>query len=116
MVGTMTTDTISPVARCTCRHLYSIHDGACQGRRARGKCQCEAFWEADHQPHTDTLDVIRASIRMWGFSPTIRELAVTLEVSSTATVNSRLAVLETAGLIERVGPRAIRLMEVTDGN
>ncbi len=109
----MTTDTISPVARCTCRHLYSIHDGACQGRRARGKCQCEAFGKANHQPHTETLDVIRASIRMWGFSPTVREMAATLGVSSTATMNSRLAVLEDAGLIVRVGPRAIRLMEVT---
>lgn len=110
----MTTDTISPVARCTCRHLYSVHDGACQGRRARGMCQCQSFQKADHQPHTETLDLLQSSIRMWGFSPTIREMAVTLGGLSTATVNSRLAVLENAGLIERVGPRAIRLMEVTE--
>lgn len=109
----MTTDTISPVARCTCRHLYSNHDGACQGRRARGMCKCQAFQKANHQPHTETLDVIRASIRMWGFSPTVREMTETLGVSSTATMNSRLDVLEKAGLIERVGPRAIKLMEGT---
>ena len=114
MGGVVTTDTISPVARCTCRHLYSIHDGACQGRRARGMCKCESFWKADHQPHTETLDVIRASIQMWGFSPTVREMAKTLGVASTATMNQRLAVLEDAGLIERVGPRAIRLMEATE--
>ena len=109
----MTTDTISPVARCTCRHLYSIHDGACQGRWARGMCQCQAFQKADHQPHTETLDLLQSSIRLRGFAPTVREMAETLGVSSTATMNSRLAVLEDAGLIERVGPRAIRLMEGT---
>ncbi len=107
----MTTDTISPVARCTCRHLYSIHDGACQGRRARGMCKCERFWGADRQPHLETLDLLRSSIRLWGFAPTVREMATTLGVSSTATMRNRLAVLENAGLIERVGPRAIRLTE-----
>lgn len=109
----MTTDTISPVARCTCRHLYSVHDGPCQGRRARGMCQCQSFEKADHQPHTETLDLLQSSIRLWGFAPTVREMVATLGVSSTATVRSRLAVLEDAGLIERVGPRAIRLMETT---
>ncbi len=110
----MTTDTISPVARCTCRHLYSTHDGACQGRRARGMCKCITFWHADHQPHTETLDLLRSSIRLWGFAPTVREMAASLGVSSTATMNSRLAVLENAGLIERVGPRAIRLIKDTE--
>ncbi len=109
----MTTDTVSPVSRCTCRHLYSIHDGPCQGRRARGMCQCKAFGKADHQPHTETLDLLQSSIRLWGFAPTVREMAESLGVSSTATMNSRLAVLEGAGLIERVGPRAIRLIEDT---
>lgn len=74
-------------------------------------CKCQAFWKADHQPHTETLDLLQSSIRLWGFAPTVREMAATLGVSSTATMNSRLAVLEDAGLIERVGPRAIRLME-----
>ena len=77
-------------------------------------CQCDAFDYADHQPHTETLDLLQSSIRLWGFAPTVREMAATLGVSATATVNSRLAVLENAGLIERVGPRAIRLMEVTE--
>ena len=108
----MTTDTISPVARCICRHLYSVHDGPCQGRRARGMCQCSVF-EYDHafQPHVDTLTILVRDIRTNGFAPTVREMAETLGVSSTATMNSRLAVLEDAGLIERVGPRAIRLMD-----
>ncbi len=107
----MRTDTISPVARCTCRHLYNVHDGPCHGPRARGICKCSAFEPDLFQPHTDTLKVLQSSIRLWGFAPTVREMAETLGLSSTATVNSRLGVLADAGLIERVGPRAIRLME-----
>jgi hypothetical protein len=111
----MRTDTISPVARCTCRHLYRAHeDGLCEGLRARGRCRCVVFRLDDFQPHTETLEVLTAAIRLWGFAPTVREMAQTLGVSSTATMNSRLGVLEDAGLIERVGPRAIRLMEVAE--
>ncbi len=109
----MRTDTISPVARCTCRHLYSVHDGPCQGTRARGRCKCQFFWHADHQPHLETLSFITESISTDGFAPSVREMTEALGVSSTATMSSRLTVLEDAGLIERVGPRAIRLMEDT---
>ena len=104
---------ISPVARCVCRHRYNLHDGPCNGGNARGVCKCSAFEPDLFQPHTDTLEVLRQSIRLWGYAPTIRELAATLGVSSSATMQSRLDVLTDAGLIERIGPRAIRLIERT---
>ncbi len=102
----------SPVARCTCRHLYNAHNGPCQGARARGRCKCSAF-EYDHkfQPHVDTLIILTREIENNGFAPTVRELAQRLGISSSATMNSRLKVLEDAGLIERIGPRAIRLIK-----
>ncbi len=103
---------LSPVARCTCRHLYNAHNGPCQGARARGRCKCSAF-EYDHkfQPHVDTLTILTRDIKANGFAPSVRELAVMLGVSSSSTMNRRLNVLESAGVITRVGPRAIYLEE-----
>ncbi len=104
----------SPVARCVCHHLYNAHNGPCQGARARGRCKCSAF-EYDHefQPHVDTLTILTREIKANGFAPSVRQLAAMLGVKSSATMNTRLDVLESAGLIVRVGPHAIRLMEVS---
>ncbi len=103
----------SPVSKCTCTHLFDSHNGECQSRRGNGMCKCRGFVPSTHQPHTETLDLLTKSIRMWGFAPTIRELAETLGVSSSSTMQARLDVLEGHGLIERVGPRAIKLTEGT---
>lgn len=100
------------VSLCECKHLNSAHDDdGCSNPRGRGVCQCDGFTVADEQPHLDTLDVIRSAIAAWGYSPTVREMAATLGLSSSASMKARLDVLERAGLITRVGPHAIRLEE-----
>lgn len=113
IMRTIATMSDSPVARCICRHIYSAHNGSCQRRIGRGTCKCPSFQASEFQPHTETMKLLQDSIRLWGFAPTVRELAQSLGVSSSATMRARLAVLEDAGLIERVGPRAIRLIEGT---
>ena len=63
-----------------------------------------------NQIHRDTLTVLSDHIADYGYAPTVRELGVLLGLSSPDTVQKRLDVLEKAGLIERVGPRAIRIV------
>ncbi len=104
----------SPVARCTCRHIYSAHNGRCHNPHALGQCRCPSFSPHADQIYIDTLALLSSHIHAFGYAPTVRELLSDAGVSSTATMNARLEILETAGLIERVGPRAIRLIEVTD--
>ena len=64
-----------------------------------------------HTIHRETLAVLRDHITAKGYAPSIRELGVLLGLSSSDSVQKRLDVLEKAGLIERVGPRAIRIIE-----
>ena len=61
--------------------------------------------------HLETLAVLRKHIFANGYAPSIRELGTLLGLSSSDSVKTRLDVLEKAGLIERVGPRAIRIIE-----
>ena len=63
-----------------------------------------------NQIHKDTLTVLSDHIAAHGYAPTVRELGQLLGLSSPDTVQKRLDVLERAGLIERVGPRAIRIV------
>ena len=104
----------SPVARCTCLHAYSAHNGACRRRTGRGQCRCSAFDPHPEQIHLRTLSVLQSHIRIRGYAPSVRELGDVLGLSSSSTVNARLDVLQAARLIERVGPRAIRLLESAD--
>ena len=64
-----------------------------------------------NQIHQETLTILRDYINQNGFAPSIRELAAMLGYSSSDTGQRRLDALEEAGLIERVGPRAIRIIE-----
>ncbi len=102
---------LSPVARCTCRHVYKAHDGPCQTRNGRGVCRCPAFDMHADQIHIRTLALLRTHIGLMGYAPSVRELAFAAGVSSSSTMNHRLDVLESAGVITRVGPRAIYLEE-----
>jgi repressor LexA len=61
--------------------------------------------------HRETLAVLLDHINQNGYAPSIRELGVLLGLSSSDSVQKRLDVLEKAGMIERVGPRAIRIIE-----
>ena len=63
-----------------------------------------------NQIHKETLTVLSDHIDAHGYAPTVRELGKLLGLSSPDTVQKRLDVLEGAGLIERVGPRAIRIV------
>ena len=63
-----------------------------------------------NQIHRDTLIVLSDHIDAHGYAPTVRELAGLLGLSSPDTVQKRLDVLEKAGLIRRVGPRAITIV------
>ena len=111
---TPTMSEFSPVARCTCLHAYSVHNGACQRRTGRGQCQCSVFEMHADQIHLNTLVLLSAHIQSRGYAPSVRELGDVLGLSSSSTVNARLDVLVGAGLIERIGPRAIRLIEADD--
>ena len=62
-----------------------------------------------NQIHRDTLTVLSDHIDAHGYAPTVRELAQLLGLSSPDTVQKRLDVLEKAGMIRRVGPRAITI-------
>lgn len=62
---------------------------------------------------TDKGDIIYRTlvrhINAHGYAPTIRELCKLVGVKSPATMQARLQELETSGMIERVGPRAIKI-------
>ena len=57
----------------------------------------------------ETLAILTKYIKDNGFAPSVRELGELLGVSSPSTVHNRLRHLMDQGLIERVGPRAIRI-------
>lgn len=62
----------------------------------------------------NNLDILRylsTYIEENGFSPTVREIAIQFGISSSASVQARLVAMEEVGWIERVGPRAIRLLQ-----
>ena len=101
----------SAVEVCRCNHLYPAHDPefGCTVRRGAGVCSCFVFDLAPDQIHLDTLAAVAKGINENGYSPSIRELGDLLGISSSATVKARLDVLEGAGLIERVGARAIKV-------
>lgn len=61
--------------------------------------------------HQETYQILVKHIEAHGFAPTTRELAQLLGLSSSDSAHQRLQTLEQAGLIERVGPRAIRIVE-----
>lgn len=62
------------------------------------------------------LGSIVAHINVFGYPPTIREIAADVHLKSTSNVSHHLSVLEREGLIERSpgGARAIRIIEQTD--
>lgn len=60
--------------------------------------------------HHETLRVIREHIADHGYAPTVAELADILGLASKSSVQGRLDVLEEYGLIERRGPRAIKVL------
>ena len=56
------------------------------------------------------LNYLRDYVKANGYAPSVREMADDLDMSPT-TVQARFKDWETEGLIERVGPRAIRITE-----
>lgn len=60
----------------------------------------------------EVLDYMVAHVAEHGYAPTVREMCDHFGVTSTSTIHDRLGRLMRHGLIERVGPRAIR---ITDG-
>lgn len=58
------------------------------------------------------LEVIRESVRVHGYPPTVREIGKAVGLSSPASVQSHLAALEEQGYIRRSGPkrRALELV------
>jgi len=99
---------------CVCTHFAVEHDPECRSRRGAGYCPCDTYTPGERQLHTTTLAALTEFINGHGYAPTVRELGVMLGLSSTATVQDRLRVLEQAGFIERKGPRAIKLMEAQE--
>lgn len=57
----------------------------------------------------EVLDYLRNFIADNGYSPTVRELQAHFHWKSPDTAQRRLKDLVDAGLIERVGPRALRI-------
>lgn len=64
----------------------------------------------------EILDYIKQYIKKVGFSPTLKQIADAMGLSSLATVSEHLDALEKKGLIERVygEARGIRIIEDTD--
>lgn len=62
------------------------------------------------------LDFIRAEIHRRGFPPSVREIGEAVGLSSSSTVHSHLAALETKGLIRRdpSKPRALEVLDYRD--
>jgi hypothetical protein len=104
-----------PISRCECAHLAPAHiqlEGSCQKRRGRGFCGCEEFRPSEAQIYADTYNTLASFSMEFGYTPTVRELGKAMGLSSPSTIQERLKVIEDAGLIERVGVRAIKIMEV----
>ena len=61
----------------------------------------------------DILDAIRDSVLTRGYPPSIRELCVTVDLSSSSTVHSHLRALEAKGYLRRTPskPRSLQLVE-----
>lgn len=57
------------------------------------------------------LDYIRSYITEHGYAPTVREIGVRFGWSSPSTVQGKLDQLVREGSIERVGSRAIRIVQ-----
>ena len=59
------------------------------------------------------LELIRESVRLNGYPPTVREICVALDLSAPSTVQVHLANLERLGLIKRdpTKPRALELVQ-----
>ncbi len=62
------------------------------------------------------LDFIRAEIHRRGFPPSVREIGEAVGLSSSSTVHSHLAALETKGFIRRdpSKPRALEVLDYRD--
>lgn len=65
---------------------------------------------------TQILDFIRAEIHRRGFPPSVREIGEAVGLSSSSTVHSHLAALETKGFIRRdpSKPRALEVLDYRD--
>lgn len=64
----------------------------------------------------EILDFIRAEIHRRGFPPSVREIGEAVGLSSSSTVHSHLAALETKGLLRRdpSKPRALEVLDYRD--
>jgi repressor LexA len=64
----------------------------------------------------EILDFIRAEIHRRGFPPSVREIGQAVGLSSSSTVHSHLAALETKGLLRRdpSKPRALEVLDYRD--
>ena len=64
----------------------------------------------------EILDFIRAEIHRRGFPPSVREIGEAVGLSSSSTVHSHLAALESKGLIRRdpSKPRALEVLDFRD--
>ncbi len=62
------------------------------------------------------LDFVRAEIHRRGFPPSVREIGEAVGLSSSSTVHSHLAALETKGFIRRdpTKPRALEVLDYRD--
>ncbi len=62
------------------------------------------------------LDFIRAELHLRGYPPSVREIGVAIGLSSSSTVHSHLAALETKGFIRRdpSKPRALEVLDFRD--
>jgi len=65
---------------------------------------------------TQILDFIRAEVHRRGFPPSVREIGEAVGLSSSSTVHSHLAALETKGFIRRdpSKPRALEVLDYRD--
>lgn len=66
----------------------------------------------------EILDFIRGEIHRRGYPPSVREIGEAVGLSSSSTVHSHLAALETKGLIRRdpSKPRALEVLDFRDGD
>lgn len=65
----------------------------------------------------EILDFIRSDIHRRGFPPSVREIGEAVGLSSSSTVHSHLAALESKGLLRRdpSKPRALEVLDYRDG-
>ena len=59
----------------------------------------------------DALAFIRSYQEQWRFCPTLVEIGTHMGLSSKSTVHTHIKELEKRGYLQRVGPRAIRVLE-----